>query len=90
MLLYRSSILKIADFEFRVVDKNYLSRALEARDADGHLVVADENNDQESSREHAVVAPRFLGLRAVLAKSVARIHYQNLVNYGIITSLSVS
>jgi aconitate hydratase len=45
-------------------------------------VVAGENYGQGSSREHAVIAPRYLGLRAVIAKSFARIHWQNLANFG--------
>ena len=57
---------------------------MEARDAGGHLVVGGKNYGQGSSREHAALAPRFVGLRAVIAKSFARIHWQNLVNFGIV------
>ena len=59
-------------------------RALATRDGSGHLVVAGANYGQGSSREHAVIAPRYLGLRAVLAVSFARIHWQNLANFGVL------
>jgi aconitate hydratase len=55
-----------------------------SRDGSGHLVVAGSNYGQGSSREHAVIAPRYLGLRAVLAVSFARIHWQNLANFGVL------
>ena len=48
------------------------------------MVVGGENYGQGSSREHAALAPRFLGLRLVMAKSFARIHWQNLVNFGVL------
>jgi aconitate hydratase len=54
------------------------------RDNGGSFVVGGNNYGQGSSREHAALAPRFLGLRAVFAKSFARIHAQNLVNFGIL------
>jgi aconitate hydratase len=67
---------------FSQVDDGYARRAAAA---DGpHIVVAGENYGQGSSREHAVIAPRSLGLRAVIAKSFARIHWQNLANFGIL------
>ncbi|HTO78953.1 MAG TPA: aconitate hydratase, partial [Methylocystis sp.] len=50
----------------------------------GHAVVGGKNYGQGSSREHAAAAPRYLGLRMVLAKSFARIHRQNLINYGVL------
>src|SRR5699024_4395438 len=50
----------------------------------GHVVVAGRNYGQGSSREHAVIAPRHLGLQAVIAVSFARIHWQNLANFGIV------
>ena len=49
-----------------------------------HAIVGGENYGQGSSREHAALAPRYLGLQMVLAKSFARIHWQNLVNFGIL------
>ena len=50
----------------------------------GSFVIGGSNYGQGSSREHAAIAPRYLGLRAVIAKSFARIHQQNLVNFGIL------
>lgn len=84
VLPYRSNIPKIAEFVFSVVDEGYADRAATQREDGGHVIVAGENYGQGSSREHAAAAPRHLGLRAVLAKSFARIHYQNLINYGIL------
>ena len=84
VLPYRSNIPKMAEFVFDAVDESFPERALEVRDAGGHLIVGGENYGQGSSREHAAIAPRFLGLRAVIAKNFARIHWQNLVNFGIL------
>lgn len=83
VLPYRSNIEKISQFTFRQVDGDYAKRVVKDHDG-GHLIVAGENYGQGSSREHAVLAPRFLGLRAVIAKSFARIHWQNLANFGIL------
>ena len=82
VLPYRSNIQRIGDFAFERIDRGYAERARAARS--GHSVVAGRNYGQGSSREHAAAAPRNLGLRVVLAKSFARIHRQNLVNYGIL------
>lgn len=84
VLPYRSNIPKISEFSFKPLDPTYAKRALSERDHGGHIIIAGENYGQGSSREHAALAPRFLGLHAVLAKSFARIHWQNLVNFGII------
>ncbi|MDP8978129.1 MAG: aconitate hydratase [Actinomycetota bacterium] len=84
VLPYRSNIPKISDFVYWQVDEEYVPRANENRDSTGHMVVGGENYGQGSSREHAAIAPRYLGLRAVLAKSFARIHWQNLANFGIL------
>ena len=84
VLPFRSNIPKMAEFVFDAVDESFPQRALEVRDAGGHLVVGGENYGQGSSREHAAIAPRFLGLRGVIAKNFARIHWQNLVNFGIL------
>jgi aconitate hydratase len=83
-LPFRSNIPRISDFAFDVVDETYVGRAKEVRDGAGHAVVGGENYGQGSSREHAALAPRYLGLRLVVAKSFARIHWQNLVNFGIL------
>ncbi|WP_332262324.1 aconitase family protein [Streptacidiphilus rugosus] len=80
-LPYRSNLPKLADFTFTRIDPDYPKRA---RDAGPHLVVGGENYGQGSSREHAAITPRLLGLRAVLAKSYARIHWQNLANFGVL------
>jgi aconitate hydratase len=80
-LPYRSNIPKLAEFTFRGVDETYPNRA---RDAGPHVVVAGENYGQGSSREHAAITPRYLGLAAVIAKSFARIHWQNLANFGVL------
>lgn len=82
VLPFRSNIPKIADFSFTRIDPDYPAHAKAAEE--GHAVVAGENYGQGSSREHAVIAPRYLGLRVVVAKSFARIHWQNLANFGIL------
>jgi aconitate hydratase len=83
VLPYRSNIPAIAEFAFRPVDKGYVERARQAS-GDGHAIVGGKNYGQGSSREHAALAPRYLGLRAVLAGSFARIHRQNLINFGVL------
>jgi len=83
-LPFRSNIAKLAEFAFRDVDPGYPATALRSRDDTGHAIVGGSNYGQGSSREHAAIAPRFLGLRIVLARSYARIHWQNLVNFGIL------
>jgi aconitate hydratase len=84
VLPYRSNIPAISRFVFEIVDPTYFDRAIEAREAGGHIVIGGHNYGQGSSREHAALAPRFLGLRVVIAKSFARIHWQNLVDFGIL------
>ena len=84
VLPFRSNIPAIARFAFWQIDDRYHERALAVKDGDGHLLVAGDNYGQGSSREHAALAPRFLGLRAVIARSFARIHWQNLVNFGVL------
>ena len=84
VLPYRSNIPKLAEFTFDQIDETYPTRAAETRDGSGHIVVAGANYGQGSSREHAAITPRFLGLRAVLAVSFARIHWQNLANFGVL------
>ena len=84
VLPFRSNIPEISKFTLDVVDKNFHDRAMEAKDEHGgHIVIAGENYAQGSSREHAAIAPRYLGQRAVIAKSYARIGWQNLANFGI-------
>ena len=82
VLPLRSNIPAISEFVFSQIDPDYAHRAAAA---DGpHIIVAGDNYGQGSSREHAVIAPRYLGLRVVIAKSFARIHWQNLANFGIL------
>src|SRR5699024_4920321 len=84
VLPFRSNIPEISKFTLDVVDKTFYDRAIQAKDEHGgHVVVAGENYAQGSSREHAAIAPRYLGQRAVIAKSYARIGWQNLINFGI-------
>jgi aconitate hydratase len=80
-LPYCSNIEKLAEFAFGRLDREYVART---RRTDRHVVIAGRNYGQGSSREHAAIAPRYLGLRLVLAKSYARIHWQNLANFGVL------
>ena len=82
VLPLRSNIPAISQFVFHQIDADYASRV--AKQDGPHAVVGGENYGQGSSREHAVIAPRYLGLRVVVAKSFARIHWQNLANFGIL------
>jgi len=84
VLPFRSNISKISQFVFEALDSTYPRRALRVRDAGGHAVIGGSNYGQGSSREHAALAPRFLGLRMVIAKGFARIHLQNLINFGVL------
>ncbi len=84
VLPYRSNIPRISNFVYEMVDPTYAMRALEQKLKSGHAIIGGENYGQGSSREHAALAPRYLGLRLVIAKSFARIHRQNLINYGIL------
>ncbi|WP_193096344.1 aconitate hydratase [Brevibacterium sp. FME17] len=82
VLPYRSNIPKISEFVYIQIDPSYAERA--AGHTGGHAIIGGENYGQGSSREHAVIAPRYLGLRIVIAKSLARIHWQNLANFGVL------
>ena len=77
----RSNIPEISKHVFRYVDSSFAGRALAKG---GGFIVGGENYGQGSSREHAALAPKYLGVKAVIAKSFARIHLANLVNFGII------
>lgn len=81
VLPYRSNIPKIAQFLFEGIDRAFYERA---REKGGGIIVGGHNYGQGSSREHAAVAPSYLGVRAVLAKSYARIHHTNLVDFCIL------
>jgi aconitate hydratase len=85
VLPYWSNIPKVSEFTFEGVDDNYASRAAHDRDLGGsHAIVGGANYGQGSSRENAAIAPRYLGARVVIAKSFARIHWQNLINFGVL------
>jgi aconitate hydratase len=77
----RSNISRISKHTFRYVDPSFTDKALNKR---GGFIVGGENYGQGSSREHAALAPKYLGVKAVIAKSFARIHLANLINFGIV------
>ncbi|AVM48770.1 aconitate hydratase [Mogibacterium diversum] len=81
VLPYRSNIPKISEFCFSVVDETFAARA---KAASKGFIIGGSNYGQGSSREHAALAPLYLGIKAVIAKSFARIHAANLVNAGIL------
>jgi len=83
VLPFRSNVEEISKFTFSQVDEGYYHRVWKLR-TEGHFIVAGLNYGQGSSREHAAMAPRYLGVHAVIAKSYARIHWQNLINFGIL------
>lgn len=84
-LKYRSNVPKYAEFVFEPVDSSFAKRALEAKKNGLHnVIVAGESYGQGSSREHAALCPMYLGVKAVVAKSIERIHAANLVNFGIV------
>lgn len=84
ILPYRSNIPRISEYVFAAVSDTYVENTRKVFDKGGHAIVAGDNYGQGSSREHAAIAPGYLGLRLVIAKSFARIHWQNLINAGII------
>ena len=81
ILPYRSNIPKLSEYCFAVCDESFSVRAKEAGQS---FVVGGSNYGQGSSREHAALVPLYLGVRAVIAKSFARIHAANLINAGIV------
>lgn len=81
-LPYRSDIAKLAEFSFRDLAPSYVADACAA--PEGHAIRAGGNYGQGSSREHAALCPRHLGLRVVVAPSIARIHRQNLIAAGVV------
>jgi aconitate hydratase len=85
VLPFRSNLPEISKFSYSVIDHSFYDRAQKAKESHGgHIVVAKDNYAQGSSREHAALAPKFLGQIAVIANSYARIAWQNLVNFGIL------
>jgi aconitate hydratase len=83
VLPFRSNIPEIAKFTYYQVDPTFYERALKEQEK-GFFILGGENYGQGSSREHAALAPKFLGLHTVIAKSYARIHRKNLINFGIL------
>lgn len=81
VLPYRSNIEKISEFCFSQIDEGFHDRC---KENNGGIIIAKENYGQGSSREHAALAPMYLGIKAIIAFSYARIHRQNLINNGII------
>ncbi len=77
----RSNIPEISNYTFIHIDKTFATRALKEN---GGFIIGGENYGQGSSREHAALAPKYLGVKAIIAKSFARIHLANLVNFGIL------
>lgn len=85
VLPFRSNLPEISKWSYAVIDDTFYDRAQEAKkEFGGHIVVAKDNYAQGSSREHAALAPKYLGQVAVIANSYARIAWQNLVNFGIV------
>jgi aconitate hydratase len=81
ILPLRSNIPEISKYVFIAIDKTFPERA---KQKSGGFIIAGENYGQGSSREHAAIAPKYLGVKAVIVKSFARIHLANLINFGIV------
>jgi aconitate hydratase len=81
VLPFRSNVPALSQFAFDVVEDEFSTRA---KAAGGGIIVGGDNYGQGSSREHAALVPKYLGIRAKLVKKFARIHKANLVNYGIV------
>jgi aconitate hydratase len=85
VLPLRSNIPEISKYAYYAIDQSFYERVIEnQRNYKGFCVIGGENYAQGSSREHAALAPRFLGQKFVIAKSYARIGWQNLINFGMI------
>ena len=78
---YRSNVPKLSEFCFTVCDPTFPERA---KASGGGVILGGHNYGQGSSREHAALVPLYLGIKAVIAKSFARIHVANLINFGIV------
>jgi aconitate hydratase len=81
ILPLRSNVPEISKYVFEAIDPNFHKKALEKH---GGFIIGGENYGQGSSREHAALAPKYLGVKAVIVKSFARIHLANLINFGIV------
>ncbi|ETN97094.1 aconitate hydratase [Zhouia amylolytica] len=85
VLPFRSNIPEISKYTYSVIDVTFYNRAIKSKPVyGGHVVIAGENYAQGSSREHAALAPKYLGQVCVIARSYARIAWQNLINFGIL------
>jgi aconitate hydratase len=85
-LKYRSNVPEYSKYVFEPLDKDFPKRAMAAKTKGlATVIVAGESYGQGSSREHAALCPMYLGVKAIIAKSVERIHAANLVNFGIIS-----
>ncbi|MGQ9551368.1 MAG: aconitate hydratase, partial [Candidatus Bathycorpusculaceae bacterium] len=80
-LSLRSNIPEISKYTFQYVDPSFVERAIKYK---GGFIVGGDNYGQGSSREHAALAVKCLGIKAIIAKSFARIHYANLINFGVV------
>ncbi len=87
-LKYRSNVPTYSTFVFEMTDPEFAARAAATRDEGRHnVIVAGQSYGQGSSREHAALCPMYLGVKAVIAQSIERIHMANLVNFGIVPLL---
>lgn len=84
ILPFRSNLPRISEFVFKQVDPAFAARALKSKESGGGIIIGGENYGQGSSREHAALAPMYLGINVVVSKSFARIHRDNLINVGIL------
>ena len=84
ILPLRSNLPEISKHVFEQVDPSFPKRALDSKEEGGGIIIGGENYGQGSSREHAALAPMYLGIKVVLTKSFARIHRDNLVNFGLL------
>jgi aconitate hydratase len=82
-LPFRSNIPELSKFIFERLDSSYHQRALKHQQK-GHFIIGGNNYGQGSSREHAAIVPSYLGVKAVITKSFARIHKANLINFGVL------
>jgi len=90
-LKYRSNVKKYAEFVFSPIDDTFAKRSLALAEEGHHvIIVGGDGYGQGSSREHAALCPMYLGVKAVIAKSIERIHAANLINFGIIPLTFIS
>ena len=87
-LKFRSNIPKYSSFTFELIDNTFSTRCLKNKEETiANFIIGGDSYGQGSSREHAALCPMYLGVKAVIAKSFERIHYSNLVNFGILPLL---